>query len=174
LHRVSNVGNIQGAGLGLAIVKNSVEPYGRQVAIRSRPGPDFFYSAYLSYGGTMAHVLIIEDETQIRDNLVRFLRLEGHAVDSASDGLAGLTAIRHKLPQLIICDFMMPRMNGFQVLEALRADAELKTVPFIMLSASAEPERLQQAIALGARAYVTKPFQLEQLRLLLARHLASS
>jgi CheY-like chemotaxis protein len=121
----------------------------------------------------MANILIIEDETQIRDNLVRFLRLEGHAVESAPDGLAGLTAIRHKPPQLIICDFMMPRMNGFRVLEALQADTALKTVPFIMLSASAEPERLQQAIALGAKAYVTKPFQLEQLRILLERHLAA-
>ncbi len=134
---------------------------------------DFFYSAYLSYDGPMANILIIEDETQIRDNLVRFLRLEGHAVESAPDGLTGLTAIGQKPPQLIICDFMMPRMNGFQVLEALQADAELKTIPFIMLSASAEPERLQQAIALGASAYVTKPFQLEQLRLLLERHLAA-
>jgi CheY-like chemotaxis protein len=122
----------------------------------------------------VANILIIEDETQIRDNLVRFLRLEGHAVESAPDGLAGLTAIRYKPPQLIICDFMMPRMNGFQVLEALQADTALKTVPFIMLSASAEPERMQQAIALGARSYVTKPFKLEQLRILLERHLAAS
>lgn len=121
----------------------------------------------------MAHILIIEDETQIRDNLVRFLRLEGHEVESAPDGLAGLTAIRRKPPQLIICDFMMPRMNGFQVLAALQDDAVLKTIPFIMLSASAEPERLQQAIALGAKAYVTKPFQLEQLRVLLERYLAA-
>ena len=120
----------------------------------------------------MAHILIIEDEAQIRDNLVRFLRLEGHEVEAAPDGLAGLGAVRRKPPQLIICDFMMPRMNGFQVLAALQDDAALKTVPFIMLSASAEPERLQQAIALGASAYVTKPFQLEQLRVLLERHLA--
>ena len=120
----------------------------------------------------MAHILIIEDETQIRDNLVRFLRLEGHEVESAPDGSAGLTAVLRRAPQLIICDFMMPRMNGFQVLAALQDDAVLKTVPFIMLSASAEPERLQQALALGAKAYVTKPFKLEQLRILLERHLA--
>ena len=120
----------------------------------------------------MAQILIIEDETQIRDNLERFLRLEGHEVESAPDGLAGLTAVRSRAPQLIICDFMMPRMNGFQVLAALQDDDALKAVPFIMLSASAEPERLQQALALGAKAYVTKPFKLEQLRILLERYLA--
>ena len=121
----------------------------------------------------MANILIIEDETQIRDNLVRFLKLEGHRVASAPDGLVGLEAARGDAPDLIICDFMMPRMNGFQVLAALQDDPAMKTIPFIMLSASAEPERLQQAIALGARAYVTKPFQFEQLRALLERHLGA-
>lgn len=124
--------------------------------------------------GSMAHILIIEDETQIRDNLVRFLRLEGHEVEAAADGLAGLEAARRKAPRLVICDFMMPRMNGFQVLSALQEDAALKLVPFIMLSASAEPERLQQALSLGAKAYVTKPFQFEQLRSLLERHLPAA
>ena len=122
----------------------------------------------------MANILIIEDETQIRDNLVRFLKLEGHQVAAAPDGLVGLEAARSNSPDLIICDFMMPRLNGFQVLAALQEDPELRAVPFIMLSASAEPERLQQAIALGARAYVTKPFQFEQLRNLLDRYLTAS
>ncbi len=119
----------------------------------------------------MAHILIIEDEVQIRDNLVRFLRLEGHDAAAAADGLAGLEAIRARLPQLVICDFMMPRMNGFEVLAALQADRALVALPFIMLSASAEPERLQQALALGACAYVTKPFQFVELRALINRYL---
>lgn len=122
---------------------------------------------------TMADILIIEDEAQIRDNLARFLRLEGHQVEAAPDGVSGMAAIRRKTPALIICDFMMPRMNGFEVLAALQGDIRFRQVPFIMLSASAEPERLQQALALGAKAYVTKPFQLEQLRQLLDSHLTS-
>lgn len=119
----------------------------------------------------MAHILIIEDEAQIRDNLVRFLRLDGHQVSSANDGMAGLEAIRTVVPQLVICDFMMPRMDGFEVLAALQADDALRALPFIMLSASAEPERLAQALALGACAYVTKPFQFADIRALLERHL---
>jgi len=119
----------------------------------------------------MARILIIEDEAHIRENLVRFLKLEGHAVFFANDGRAGLEAIRSTKPELVICDFMMPHMNGFEVLAALQADVLLCKLPFIMLSASAEPERLQQALALGARAYVTKPFQLADLRTLIERNL---
>lgn len=119
----------------------------------------------------MAHSVIIEVETQIRDNLQQFLRLEGLAVESAPDGLAELMAIRTKPPQRIIGDFMLPRRNGFQLLEALQT-AALKTIPFGMLCASAEPGRLQPAIARGAMASVTKPFLLEQLRILLERQRA--
>jgi CheY-like chemotaxis protein len=122
----------------------------------------------------VAHILIIEDEMQIRDNLVRFLTLEGHQVASAVDGAAGLEMIRAKAPDLVICDFMMPRMDGFAVLAALQADDDLRQLPFIMLSASAEPERLHQALALGARAYVTKPFQFATMRELLERHLPAT
>ncbi len=122
----------------------------------------------------MANILIIEDETQIRDNLSRFLKLEGHQVRCAADGLVGMESARSDAPHLIICDFMMPRMNGLQVLAALQKDPALNHIPFIMISASAEPERLAQAIALGARAYVTKPFQLAQLRALLDLHLTAT
>jgi CheY-like chemotaxis protein len=120
----------------------------------------------------MARILLIEDELQIRDNLLRFLRLEGHAVTFAVDGAAGLDAMRGAPPDLVICDFMMPRMDGFAVLAEMQADARLRRLPFIMLSASAEPERLQQAVAMGASAYVTKPFRLAAIRDLLRRFLA--
>lgn len=119
----------------------------------------------------MARILIIEDEAHIRDNLLRFLRLEGHQTASAPDGQAGLDCLRSQAVDLVICDFMMPRMNGFEVLAAMQADKQLARIPLIMLSASAEPERLQQATALGARAYVTKPFQFSELRALIEQHL---
>ncbi len=119
----------------------------------------------------MARILIIEDEVQIRDNLVRFLRLEGHEVAFAEDGVAGLESVRATPPELVICDFMMPRMDGFAVLAAMQADETLRQVPFIMLSASAEPERLAKAVAMGASAYVTKPFRLVEMRELLRQHL---
>jgi len=122
----------------------------------------------------MARILIIEDEVQIRDNLVRFLRLEGHEVAFAEDGVAGLQAIQAATPELVICDFMMPRMDGFAVLAALRSDKALRQLPFIMLSASAEPERLDTAVAMGASAYVTKPFRFAEMRELLRQHLPAT
>lgn len=122
----------------------------------------------------MARILIIEDQAQIRDNLVRFLRLEGHEVAFAEDGVVGLEAVRAAPPELVICDFMMPRMDGFAVLAALQADQVLRQLPFIMLSASAEPERLEKAVAMGASAYVTKPFRLAEIRELLRRHLPAT
>jgi CheY-like chemotaxis protein len=119
----------------------------------------------------MAKVLIIDDEAPIRENLARFLRLEGHQAVQAADGEAGLAAARSEKPALILCDLTMPKLSGFEVLEALRADAELAPIPFVFLSASVEPERLQAGLDRGADGYVTKPFELAELRRLLADYL---
>jgi CheY-like chemotaxis protein len=122
----------------------------------------------------MAHILVIEDEAPLRANLVRFLRLEGHTATAAADGLAGLQAAQSKAPELIFCDLTMPLMSGLQVLAAVQLDARLKPIPFIILSASAEPERLEEALRLGASGYVTKPFNLAQLRVVLCQYLPNS
>jgi CheY-like chemotaxis protein len=121
----------------------------------------------------MATVLVIDDEATIRDNLVRFLRLEGHNAIEAPDGLAGLAVIKAAPPDLIFCDVMMPHMDGFEVLAALQEDSAHRQIPFVFLSASAEPERLEQAMLRGASNYVTKPFNLGHLRDLLLRLLPS-
>ena len=119
----------------------------------------------------MARILVIEDETHIRDNLLRFVRLEGHEGLSAADGHAGLQLAREQPPDLIFCDVMMPQMNGLEVLAALQADATLKQVPLVFLSASAESERLEEALRLGASGYVTKPFKFAQLQAVLKQYL---
>ena len=119
----------------------------------------------------MARILVIDDETPIRENLVRFLALEGHQVLQAVDGRAGLEAIRIHKPDFILCDVMMPRLDGFQVLEATQSDPTLKDIPFVFLSASAEPEKLEAALKQGASGYVTKPFNLSNLRQLLSAQL---
>jgi CheY-like chemotaxis protein len=115
----------------------------------------------------MATLLVIDDEAPIRENLVRFLTLEGHQVVQAADGLGGLEAMRAHLPALVFCDVMMPRLDGFGVLAAMQSDPTLKPIPLVFLSASAEPERLEQGLLLGARRYVTKPFNLARLHQLL-------
>ena len=120
----------------------------------------------------MARILVIDDEAPIRENLVRFLALEGHDVLQAVDGRLGVEAIRAHKPDFIFCDVMMPHMDGFEVLAATHADPALRGIPFVFLSASAEPEKLEAALQQGATGYVTKPFNLAHLRQLLATQLA--
>jgi CheY-like chemotaxis protein len=109
----------------------------------------------------------------VRENLARFLKLEGHEVVEASDGEAGVAQALRVRPDLILCDVMMPRLNGFEVLATLRRDPTLQNVPFVFLSASAEPERMAEAVGMGARGYVTKPFSLADLKSVLRQHLAA-
>jgi CheY-like chemotaxis protein len=122
----------------------------------------------------MARILVIEDEAPIRGNLLRFVQLEGHDAVEAADGRAGLESARAQRPDLIFCDVMMPQMNGLEVLTALQREPALRNVPVVFLSASAEPERLEEALRLGASGYVTKPFNFAQLRAVLQQHLPAS
>jgi CheY-like chemotaxis protein len=122
----------------------------------------------------MARILVIEDEASIRSNLMRFVSLEGHEAIEAANGRTGLQTARECAPDLIFCDVMMPYMTGLEVLAAIQLDMSLKQIPFIFLSASAEPERLEEALRLGATGYVTKPFNFSQLRALLLQHLPNA
>jgi CheY-like chemotaxis protein len=117
----------------------------------------------------MKRILVIEDEAPIRANLIRFLRLEGFETFEAPDGEAGLAMAIEIEPDLIFCDVMMPRMDGFALLDAMRLDARVRDIPFYFLSASAEPERLELAMEKGALGYLTKPFNLTQLHEILRR-----
>ena len=120
----------------------------------------------------MATVLVIEDETPIRENLERFLALEGYAVESAENGVRGMERIRARRPDLILCDVMMPGMTGFDVLAELRKDPVLTAIPFVFLTASAEKDNISKGLDLGAADYVTKPFNLIELAALVRRRLA--
>lgn len=111
-----------------------------------------------------SRILVVEDEPPIRENLCRFLRLEGHEVDDAPHGLAAIERLQTRTYDLVLCDVMMPLCDGFGVLAAMQADPRLKAIPLVFLSASAEPEKLQEGLTLGARHYITKPFNLQQLR----------
>lgn len=119
----------------------------------------------------MARIVVIEDEAPIRSNLLRFIRLEGHEAEGAANGQEGLQLAQADPPDLIFCDVMMAPMGGMQVLAAVRHIPALRQLPFIFLSASAEPELLQEALRLGASGYVTKPFNFAQLRTVLQQHL---
>ncbi|MSQ73878.1 MAG: response regulator [Betaproteobacteria bacterium] len=110
----------------------------------------------------MAKILIVEDEAPIRRNLAVLLRAEGHEVVDAPDGLRGLAMARETRPDLIISDVMMPEMDGFELLQAIRADAQCAGTPFVLLTALGEKSRFRQAMNLGADDFLTKPYTADE------------
>lgn len=119
----------------------------------------------------MAKILIIEDEKDIRANLRRFLLMEGHAVLEAENGRKGVETAVASAPDMIICDLMMPEMDGFAVLREIRAHPATARTVFCFLTASAEKDTRHKGLACGADEYITKPFELADLRELLQRRL---
>lgn len=119
----------------------------------------------------MARILLIEDDAQIRANVRRYLALNGHEVTEAADGAAGLAAARGARPDLVLCDVMMPGLDGFGVLAALRAAPATAGIAFVFITASVEREAMARGLELGAADYVVKPFDLATLGAVLAKHL---
>ena len=112
----------------------------------------------------MAHkVLIADDEPNIVISLEFLMKREGHEVHVARDGPSALEAIRRERPALVLLDVMMPGMSGFEVCQAVRADESLAGVKIVMLSAKGRDTDLAKGSALGADAYMTKPFSTREL-----------
>jgi anti-anti-sigma factor len=106
----------------------------------------------------MTTILAIEDESQIRENIQEILCLEGFNVLTAAHGKIGLQLAQEHIPDLIVCDVMMPELDGHQVLLALRQDPNTIRIPFIFLSANAAKADFRKGMSLGADDYLTKPF----------------
>jgi len=102
-------------------------------------------------------ILVIEDEPEMRRNLVSILRLEKFQPIAAENGRAGIEAAKRDKPALILCDVMMPELDGYGVLAALRADAATAATPFIFLTAKGEKPDIRAGMNLGADDYLTKP-----------------
>ena len=105
----------------------------------------------------MTKILIIEDNPQMRENLALMLEMEGFAVSRAEDGQRGLEVARSHPPDLILCDVMMPGLDGHGVLKALRADPATATIPLIFLTAKGEKLDQRAGMNLGADDYLVKP-----------------
>jgi DNA-binding response OmpR family regulator len=103
-------------------------------------------------------VLIADDEANIVVSLEFLMKREGHLVSVARDGDAALAAIRELRPDLVLLDVMMPGKTGFEVCQAVRGDESLAGVKILMLSAKGRETDLAKGQALGADAYMTKPF----------------
>jgi len=104
----------------------------------------------------MPRVLVVDDDPQVLRLLRVNLELEGYEVVSANDGLEALEAVEAENPDLVVCDVMMPGMDGVEVVRRLRADS--KQVPVVMLSAKAMRSDMRAGLDAGANEYVTKPF----------------
>jgi DNA-binding NarL/FixJ family response regulator len=102
-------------------------------------------------------VLIIEDEAEMRRNLATILRLEKFAVLAAENGRVGVEIARRDKPELILCDVMMPELDGYAVLDALRTDPATAAIPFIFLTAKGEKTDVRDGMNLGADDYLAKP-----------------
>ncbi|MBG9388283.1 response regulator transcription factor [Caenimonas aquaedulcis] len=111
----------------------------------------------------MALILIVEDETTQRFAAKFSLEKAGHKVIEAVDGIEGLAQARARLPDVIACDVVMPRMDGYEFLAALRGDAQLAGIPVLLLTSLAERADVRKGMRSGADDYLTKPFKFAEL-----------
>lgn len=111
----------------------------------------------------MKKILVIEDHALMRRNVVTILTMEGYAAISAPNGREGLALARSESPDLILCDILMPELDGHEVLRALRATPTTAAIPFIFLTAKGEKSDHRAGMNLGADDYLTKPVSRDEL-----------
>ena len=111
----------------------------------------------------MDTILIIEDSTDILENLTEFLEMEGYKVLGAKNGKEGVKIAAASVPDLIICDVLMPVMDGHEVLKFLLNTAKTNRIPFIFSTSMSEKIDKAESLRLGADGYIVKPFELDQL-----------
>ena len=111
----------------------------------------------------MTKILVIEDEAPIRDKIVTVLKYENYDVIDAPNGREGVVSAQHNRPDLIICDVLMPDMNGYSALAALRDDPITSDIPVIFLTVAASRADMRKGMELGADDYITKPYTVEEL-----------
>ena len=176
-----------GTGLGLAITRKLARMMGGEVTVASEPGKGSVFTVRLpasadspaktlttsngSRSDRADRILVIDDDATARELLSEHLQAEGFSVAAAAGGMEGLRLAKELRPTAITLDVMMPDLDGWSVLAALRQDPELTDIPVIMVTIVDEYRR---GIALGAAGYLTKPIDRERLHRLVGRLRASA
>ncbi len=111
----------------------------------------------------MGRILIAEDEKDIRDLISFTLSFAGHSVTATSNGEEAYEKAQEILPDLILLDVRMPRMNGYEACEKIKADEKTKDIPVVFLSAKGQEAEVNTGLAVGAVEYILKPFAPDQL-----------
>ena len=111
----------------------------------------------------MEKILVIDDDVEIVDMVEYMLTEDGYTVVGAETGEEGLQVASEFRPDLILCDIMMPGMDGYEILKRTRRDPEMATTPFVFITAKSAPEEHRTGMELGADDYLSKPFTEEEL-----------
>ena len=111
----------------------------------------------------MKNILVVEDEENVRENILELLSAEGYSSYGAKDGEEGICLAKEKHPDLIICDILMPKLDGYKVLSVLTKETATARIPFIFLTAKTERDNMRKGMDLGADDYITKPFTRKEL-----------
>jgi CheY-like chemotaxis protein len=111
----------------------------------------------------MQTILVIENDLANRANLLRILSFKGFIVLDAENGEEGLKLAQSHTPDLILCDILMPGMDGYEVLRSLQQSPQTRYIPFLFLTAKATPQDIAYGLSLGAEGYLVKPFSIVQL-----------
>jgi CheY-like chemotaxis protein len=111
----------------------------------------------------MSKILVIEDDASVRSSTIDLLKMEGFEVLTAENGMIGIGMALKELPDLIICDIMMPELDGYGVLGLLHQDPRTSTIPLIFLTAKADREDIRYGMGMGADDYIIKPFSCKEL-----------
>jgi DNA-binding response OmpR family regulator len=119
----------------------------------------------------MKKILIIEDESAVRETINELLTLSGYLTFQAINGLDGLAKVQLEVPDLILCDLMMPQVDGYEFLKQ-HMNSSHKSIPVLLLTAKSNLEDEYTGLKLGAKAYIRKPFAFSLLKKIIESHLS--